>query len=57
MKAYVSLWGFQAFIQSIHYPLRGVEHKGIKQKKANHNLNAGNYMLFHVFYLNVLPKA
>ena len=55
MKAFVSLWGFQAFIQPIHYPLRGTEHKGIKQKKANHNLNAGNYMLFPVFYLNVLP--
>ena len=31
----VSLLGFQSFIHSIHYPLRGLEHKVKKHRKKN----------------------
>jgi hypothetical protein len=51
----VSLLGFLSFIQSIHYPLRGFEHKGKNIKKPITTFTLAVYLLFPVFYLNVLP--
>ena len=42
MPKLMKLMGFLSFIQSIHYPLRGVEHKGKNIKKPNVNCSQGS---------------